>query len=76
MSNKIRVVQTNLLCPHCSTIHSIYRKMNKQKQVGHYKKFYCYKCKEERNCIELKNNQINKEEIEDIILKMKEENKY
>jgi DNA-binding transcriptional regulator YhcF (GntR family) len=74
--SKQNVVQTFLLCPHCNTVHSIFRKTNRQKLIGHYKKFYCYKCKEERNCIELKNNTISTEELEEIIMQMKEEGKY
>lgn len=55
MSGKI-VSETHLYCPRCGTVHVIFRKANKLKKEGHYKNYYCYKCKHEHNHIELKTN--------------------
>ena len=69
-------VPTRLYCPKCGTIHSIYRKESKQKKVGHYKNFYCFKCKETHNHIELKDNDYTLEELEEMVEKMKQEGKF
>lgn len=67
---------TGLYCPRCGEIHYIFRKTAKQKKVGHYKKFYCYKCKHTHNHIELKDYNYSKEELEEMVEIMKKEGKY
>ena len=47
-------IQTQLLCPHCGMISPIWRKGGKQKEMGHLKKLYCYRCQTTHNHIELK----------------------
>lgn len=73
---KQSATETRLLCPRCKTIHSIFRKTSKQKKVGHYKNFYCYKCADTHNHIELKDYMYDEDEIEEMIEKMKNEGKY
>ena len=73
---KQSTTQTELYCPRCGTIHIIFRKTAKQKKEGHYKKFYCYKCKSTHNHIELKEDYVySEEELNMIIEQMKFENK-
>lgn len=73
---KQHTTETRLFCPRCRTIHSIYRKTAKQKKFGHYKNFYCYKCKHTHNHIELKNFNYSEEDLDKIIEEMKKEGKY
>lgn len=68
--------ETHLYCPRCETIHTIYRKTAKQKKFGHYKNFYCYKCQHTHNHIELKDNVIDKDELNLLVDQMKKEKKY
>lgn len=72
---KQNTIETRLYCPICGTIHSIFRKTAKQKKAGHYKKFYCYKCKTVHNHIELKEYQYSQEELDELTKQMKEEGK-
>ena len=67
---------TQLYCPRCKTKHTIFRKTAKQKKSGHYKNFYCYKCVHTHNHIELKDYFYSQEELDDMVLKMKEQGKY
>ena len=53
---KQSTTETRLYCPRCGQIHIIFRKTAKQKKFGHYKNFYCYKCKHTHNHIELKDD--------------------
>lgn len=70
-------IETKLLCPRCGEVHIIYRKTAKQKKVGHYKKFYCYKCKSEHNHIELNPNyEYDADTLVAMIEEMKQKNKY
>ena len=69
------VTETNMLCPKCGNIQTIFRRTSKQRKFGHYKKLHCYICKEEHNHIELKDKTISQEEIDKLIEKMKEEDK-
>ena len=48
---KQSTTETKLYCPRCGTVHTIFRKTAKQKKAGHYKNFYCYKCKHTHNNI-------------------------
>lgn len=73
---KQMAVPTKLYCPRCGTIHSIYRKAAKQKKEGHYKKFYCYKCKDTHNHIELKDYSYTEDELLEMVEQMKKEGKY
>ena len=73
----MNLTETKMLCPRCGTIQTILRKTAKQKKYGHYKKLYCFKCKDTHNHIELKDHEIyNQEEINHLIDKMKKEGKY
>ena len=67
---------TRLYCPRCGEIHSIFRKTAKQKKAGHYKKFYCYKCRDTHNHIELKEYNYTQEELQKMVEQMKKEGKY
>lgn len=68
---------TQLYCPRCGTIHTIFRKTAKQKKEGHYKNFYCYKCQHTHNHIELKENYVySEEQLKDLVSDMKAEGKY
>jgi len=62
----IKTIPVRLLCPICKTYTTIQRKKSRLKSEGHYKKLYCYVCKETHNFIEL-NNTYTDEEIEIII---------
>lgn len=73
---KHNAVETHLYCPRCGTVHTIFRKANKQKEMGHYKMFYCYVCKTKHNHIELKDKDLSMVDIEKIIEKMKKEGRY
>ena len=74
---KQSTTETRLYCPRSGQIHIIFRKTAKQKKEGHYKKFYCYKCQHTHNHIELRENKnYSQEEINDLINRMKEEDKY
>jgi hypothetical protein len=73
---KQSTTETRLYCPRCGTIHTIFRKTAKQKKAGHYKNFYCYKCAHTHNHIELKDFMYSKEELEEMVIKMKQEEKY
>lgn len=73
---KQSTTETKLYCPRCGTIHTIFRKTAKQKKAGHYKNFYCYKCSHTHNHIELKDFFYSEEELNDMVEKMKQENKY
>lgn len=73
---KQSATETRLYCPRCGTIHTIYRKTAKQKKAGHYKNFFCYKCAHTHNHIELKDNIYSQEELNQMVEKMKQENKY
>jgi len=53
--NKTPVVQTALICPECGNIIKIWRRVSRQKEIFHKKKFYCVFCGKEVNHIELKN---------------------
>lgn len=59
-------IATRLLCPICRTYTTIQRNAARKKKEGHYKKLYCYVCKETHNFIELNNNYTD-EEIERLI---------
>lgn len=37
--------QTYLKCPDCGNVQSIYRKLNKQREEGHCKHLWCYRCR-------------------------------
>ena len=68
---------TQLYCPRCGTIHTIFRKTAKQKKEGHYKNFYCYKCQHTHNHIELREDYVySEEQLKDLVSDMKEEGKY
>lgn len=67
---------TRLFCPRCGEIVSIFRKTAKQKKMGHYKNFYCYKCKHTHNHIELRDYNYSEEELQKMINIMKKEGKY
>lgn len=73
---KQSATQTRLYCPRCGTIHTIFRKTAKQKKSGHYKNFYCYKCRHIHNHIELKDYNYSDEELKEMVEKMKKENRY
>ena len=49
------VIYTDIYCMNCGNHSVIPRKIGKQKEAFHRKKFYCYKCKTEVNHIEAKN---------------------
>jgi ssDNA-binding Zn-finger/Zn-ribbon topoisomerase 1 len=69
--------QTRLYCPRCGTIHTIFRKTAKQKKFGHYKNFYCYKCKHTHNHIELRDDcGYTEDKIQELIEQMKAEGKF
>lgn len=68
---------TQLYCPRCGTIHTIFRKTAKQKKEGHYKNFYCYKCQHTHNHIELREDYVySEEQLKDLVSDMKAEGKY
>lgn len=67
---------TRLFCPRCGTIHTIFRKTAKQKKAGHYKNFYCYKCKTTHNHIELRDYNYSQDELAHMVEVMKQEGKY
>lgn len=73
---KQSTTETKLYCPRCRTIHTIFRKTAKQKKFGHYKNFYCFKCEHTHNHIELRDYYYSQDELEDMIIKMKQEGKY
>ena len=74
---KQSTTQTQLYCPRCGTIHTIFRKTAKQKKEGHYKVFYCYKCQHTHNHIELKENYIyTEEQLKGLVSDMKAQGKY
>lgn len=73
---KQTTIETKLYCPRCGTTHIIYRKMAKQKKAGHYKNFYCYRCEDTHNHIELKDNIYSQEELSQMVEDMKKEGKY
>ena len=73
---KQSTTETRLYCPRCGIIHTIYRKTAKQKKVGHYKKFYCYKCQSTHNHIELKDYIYSKDELQQMVEEMKKEGRY
>lgn len=72
---KKNVTETKMFCPICGNVQTIFRRTSKQRKFGHYKKLYCFKCKEVHNHIEIKDREISQEELNKLILKMKEENK-
>lgn len=53
MSNKIKTIRTDLICPQCYNITTIQRVKVRKKSNLHKKKLYCYICKEEVNQIEV-----------------------
>ena len=74
---KQSTTETRLYCPRCGQIHIIFRKTATQKKFGHYKNFYCYKCKHTHNHIELKDDyNYSEEQLSNLIQRMKEEGKY
>lgn len=57
----IKTKESKLLCPICRTYVTIQRNQARQKREGHYKKLYCYVCKETHNFIELNRSYTNNE---------------
>lgn len=51
---KLTYVDTYLECCECGNILKIWRYYSRQKEVGHIKHMYCYKCKETTPHKELK----------------------
>ena len=62
---KQSMIETRLVCPKCGNIETIYRKEGKQKEYGHLKYFWCYKCKKRINHLEICREEIQeaKDEI-------------
>lgn len=54
-----QVEQTRLECPECGSIMPIMRKRGKQKEEGHIKHMYCFKCKEVVGFVEIKDKDDN-----------------
>jgi hypothetical protein len=52
--SKTRTATTHLECDCCKNLVTIQRKKSKQKDKGHIKHMYCYKCKETTAHIEVK----------------------
>lgn len=63
---KTKFIETRLFYPQCKNIAIIYRRISSQRKFGHLKKFYCWKCKEEINHIEIRDYNINLEELNDM----------
>ena len=55
MSNKTRVIISDLVCLECGNVNSIYRKLNSQRPVSHIKDLWCYKCKKNTKHYEVHN---------------------
>lgn len=53
------VKQTRLECPQCGSIMPIMRKRGKQKEAGHIKHMYCFKCNEVVGFVEIKDKDDN-----------------
>ncbi len=47
-------VSTDLICPKCGNITTIYRRKGRQKKASHLKYLYCYNCREIINHYEVK----------------------
>lgn len=58
MMRRKNATETNLVCPECGNIQTIYRKSCKRKRYGHLKLLWCYKCKEVTNHFEICNENI------------------
>jgi hypothetical protein len=52
--SKTRTTQTFLKCDCCGNVNPIFRKKSKQRDKGHLKHMYCYKCKEIKAHLEVK----------------------
>lgn len=68
--------ETMLYCPRCRAIHVIHRKTSKQKKAGHYKNYYCFKCKSTHNHIELRDLIFEQEVLDQMVEEMKAQGKY
>lgn len=54
MNKRKKHQATELICPFCKNIQTIYRSSGHLKEAGHLKRLYCYKCKKVTNHVELK----------------------
>lgn len=55
-AGSVKTIATQLKCPQCGNIAPIQRKRGKQREKGHTKHMYCYKCKEITGHIEIKDD--------------------
>lgn len=58
MNNKTLTVETNLYCEECGNIVTIRRRESLQKEIGHVKHMYCFRCIKTTGHIEIKNRDI------------------
>lgn len=63
---KQSIIETKLICPKCGNVQVIFRKASKQKEFGHLKKLWCYKCKKIINHFEICNENVEEETNEQI----------
>ena len=55
-----KIIQSRFFCTNCGkeTI-PCWRKKGKEREPGHLKKLYCIHCKQEYNCVEIRENNKN-----------------
>lgn len=53
-------IDSDFYCTQCGgkTIN-VWRRRGQEREAGHLKKLYCFKCNKEQNCVEIKQNNKN-----------------
>lgn len=64
MKIKKNFVLTDFICPECTNVLTLPRKIGREKELYHQKKMWCFNCKKEINHIELHNIDIIEKELE------------
>ena len=80
MSNKAKIISTDLICLECGTIITIQRKQNHKRKISHIKDLWCYECEkvtkhyevqDVESFLETETNSSEKQKIKKLIRKRK-----
>lgn len=53
-------IDSDFYCTQCgSKTINVWRRRGQEREAGHLKKLYCFKCNKEQNCVEIKQNNKN-----------------
>ena len=72
---EMNVLSGMLYCADCGQKMYLCRS-SKQKKAGHYKNYYCFKCKSTHNHIELRDLIFEQEVLDQMVEEMKAQGKY